>query len=167
MLTKVSIIKAMVFPVVMYRWESWMIHWRIGASELWCWRRLSRVPWTARRSNQSILMNELQWIFIGVTDAKAEAPIFWPCDMKSQLIGKDLDPGKDWRQKEKGVSEDKMVKWHHWFNGHEFEQTPGNSGGQGSLVCCSPWGHKESNRTERLNNNWHHRSGFQCPLCNS
>ena len=108
------------------------------------------------------------WIFIGVTDAKAEAPMLWPPDVKSRLNEKDPDAGKDWGWEEKGTTEDKIVKWHHWFNGHEFEQSPGDNGGQGSLVCCSPWGHKESDRTEGLNNsNWHHRSGFQCPLCNS
>ena len=90
------------------------------------------------------------WIFIGRTDA--EAPILWPPDEKSQLIGKDRDAGKDWRQ-EKGETEDEMVGWHHWFNGHEFEQTPGDNEGQGSLVCCSPWGGKESDITKQLNNN--------------
>ena len=79
------------------------------------------------------------WIFIGRTDAKAELPILWPPDAKSQLIWKDPDAGKDWRQKSKGVIEDKMVGWHHWPNGHEFEQTLGDSEGQGNLVCCSSW----------------------------
>ena len=77
----------------------------------------------------------------------------WPPDVKSQLIGKELVVGKDWRQEEKGMTEDEMVGWHHWLNGHEFEQTPGDDKGQGSLVCCSPWGHKELDTTERLNNN--------------
>ena len=80
------------------------------------------------------------WIFIRRTDAEAEAPILWSPAMKSRLIRKDLDAGKDWRQKEKGVAEDEMVGWHHWISGHKFEQTPGNSEGQGSLACCSPWG---------------------------
>ena len=83
------------------------------------------------------------WIFIGRTDAEAEAPVVWPLDAKSQLIGKDPDAGKDWKQEEKGVTEGKVIGWHHWFNGHEFEQTPGNGEGQGSLACCSPRGHKE------------------------
>ena len=78
------------------------------------------------------------WISIGRTDAKAEAPVLWPCDVKRQLIGKDADAGQDWRQEEKGTIEDEMVEWHHWLNGHEFEQIPGDSEGQGSLVCCSP-----------------------------
>ena len=79
--------------------------------------------------------------------------IFWPCDAKSQLIGKYPDARKDWRQKEKGTAEDEIVGWHHWFNGHKFEQTLGDSAGQKSLACCSPWGHKESDRTLQLNNN--------------
>ena len=83
------------------------------------------------------------WIFIGRTDAEAEAPILSPPDGKSQLIGEDPDAGKDWRW-EKGTTKDKMIGWHHRLNGHEFEQTPGDREGQGSLVCCSPWGRKES-----------------------
>ena len=79
------------------------------------------------------------WIFIGRTDA--EAPILWPPDAKSQFIGKDPDTGKYWRQKEKGTAEDEMVRWHHWVNGLEVEQAPGDGGGQRSLACCSPWGH--------------------------
>ena len=92
------------------------------------------------------------WIFIGRTDAEAEAPIFWPPDAKNWLLGKDPDAGKDWRQEEKGMTEDEMVGWHHWLDGHEFEQALGVRDGQGSLVCCSPWDHKEletlSNWTE-------------------
>ena len=112
------------FPVVMYGCESWTIkkaeHWRIDAFELWCWRRLFKVPWTARRSNQSIL-KEMSWIFIGRTDAEAETPILWLPDAKNWLIWKDPDAGKDWRQEEKGTTEDEMVGWHHWLNGYEFE----------------------------------------------
>ena len=78
------------------------------------------------------------WIFIGRTDTEAEAPILWPFDVKSQLTGKDPDAGKDWRKEEKGTTEDKKVGWHHWFNGHEFEQAPGAGEGQGSLACCYP-----------------------------
>ena len=92
MLTKVDIIKAIIFPVVLYGCESWSIkkveHQRIDAFELWCWRRLWRVPWTARRSNQSII-KEINTTFIGRTDAKVEAPILWPPGVKSQIIGKD------------------------------------------------------------------------------
>ena len=91
------------------------------------------------------------WILIERTDAKAEAPIFWPPDAKTWLIGKDPDTGKDWRQK-KRAAEDEMVGWHHGFKGHESEQTLGDSERQGSLECCSPWGHKDSDTTQWLNN---------------
>ena len=91
------------------------------------------------------------WIFTGRTDAEAEAPVFWPHDIKSWFTGKDPDAGKDWRQEEKGMTEDEMVGWHHWLNGHESEQAPGVGDGQGRLVCCSPWGRKESDMTEKLN----------------
>ena len=91
------------------------------------------------------------WIlFIGKTDAEAETPVLWPPDGKNWLIWKDLDAGKDWRQEEKGTVEDEMVGWHHRLKGHKFEQAPGVGDGQGSLVCCSPWGCKESDMTKRL-----------------
>ena len=86
------------------------------------------------------------WIFIGRTDAEAEAPILWPPDVKNWFIGKDPDAGNDWGQ-EKGPTEDEMVGWHHWHNAPEFEQTPGDSEGHGSLMCCSPWVCKESDMT--------------------
>ena len=91
-------------------------------------------------------------IFIGRIDAQAEAPILWPPDVKSWLIIKDPDARKNWR-KEKGTTEDEMVGWYHRLNGHEFEQTPGDSEGQGSLVCCNSWGQKESDTTWQLKNN--------------
>ena len=90
------------------------------------------------------------WIFIGRTDAETETPILWPCDTKNWLIGKDSDAGKDWTQ-EKEMTEDEIVGWHHQLNGHEFEQDPGVGDGQGSLACCSPRGHKKSDRAEWLN----------------
>ena len=93
------------------------------------------------------------WKFIGSTDAEAEVPMLCPPDSKSWVIRKDLDAGKDWRQEEKGMTEDEMVGWHHWFNGHEFEQALGDGEGQGSLVCCSSWDHKELDMNELLNNN--------------
>ena len=109
---KVRLVKAMVFPVVMYGHESWTIKkaecQRIDAFELWCWRRLSRVLWTSRRSNQSV-------------DAEAEAPILWPPDAKSQFIGKDRDAGKDWRQEEKRMTKGEMVGWHYLLDRHKFE----------------------------------------------
>ena len=88
------------------------------------------------------------WMFIGRTDAEAEVPILWPPDGKNRLIGKDPDDGKDWRQEEKGTTENVMVGWHHRLDGHEFEQALGVGDGQGSLVRCSPWGRKESDTTE-------------------
>ena len=91
------------------------------------------------------------WIFIGRTDAEVEAPILWPPDAKNWLIGKDPDAGKDWRQEEKGMTEDELVGWHHRLNGHEFEQAPRVHDGQGSLACWGPWGCKELDTTERLN----------------
>ena len=90
-------------------------------------------------------------MFIGRTDAEAEAPVLWPPDVKGQLIRKDPDAGKDLKQEEKGMTEDEMVGWHHQLHGLEFEQTPGDGDGQGGLACCSPWGHKESDTTKRLN----------------
>ena len=91
------------------------------------------------------------WVLIGRTDAEAETPILWPPDTKNWLLRKDPDAGKDWRWKETGTTEDEMVGWHHRLDGHEFEQAPGVGDGQGCLVCCSPWGHKESDMTEQLN----------------
>ena len=93
----------------------------------------------------------LSWVFIGRTDAEVETPILWPPDVKNWLIGKDPDAGKDWRWEGKGTTEYEIVGWHHWLDGHEFEQAPGIGDGQGSLMCCSPWGSKESNTRERLN----------------
>ena len=91
------------------------------------------------------------WIFTGSTNAEVEAPILWPPDVKKRLIRKEPDVGKDWGWEEKEITEDELVGWHHLLDGHEFEQAPGVGDGQGSLVCCSPWGCKESDMTERLN----------------
>ena len=88
------------------------------------------------------------WIFIGRTDAEAEAQMLWPPDVKNWLIGKDLDTGKDWSQEEKATIEDEVVGWHQWLDGHEFEQALGIGDGQRSLAWCSPWGHKELDTTE-------------------
>ena len=122
--TKVRLVMAMAFPVVMYRCESWTRkkaeQCRIDAFILWCWRRLLRVPWTARRSNQSILKEISPECLLEGLMLKLKLQ-FWPPDVKSWLIWKDPDPGKDWRQEEKGMTEDEMVGWHHRFNGHEFE----------------------------------------------
>ena len=123
----VCLINAMLFPVVMYGCESWTIkkanHPRTDAFELWCWRRLLRVPWTARRSKEIQPVHpkgDQSWVFIGRTDVEAEAPILWPPDVKCWLTWKDPDAGKDGGQEEKGTTEDEMVGWHHWHNGHGF-----------------------------------------------
>ena len=124
--TKDHLVKAMVFSVVMYGCENWTIKkaqcQRIDAFELWCWRRLFESPLDCRRSNQPVHPKGNQsWIFVGRTDAEAETPILWLPDMKNWLIRKDPDAGKDWRQEEKGMTDDEMVGWHHQLNGHEFE----------------------------------------------
>ena len=130
--------------------ESWTIKKaecrKIDAFELWCWRRLLRVPWTARRSNQSIL-KEISPKY----SLEAETPILWPPDEKSWLIWKDFDAGKDWAQEEKGITGDEIVGWHHRLYGHEFEQASGVGNGQGSLACCSPWSRKELDWATELN----------------
>ena len=87
------------------------------------------------------------WVFIGRTDAEAETAILWPPDVKSWLIGKDSDAGRDWGQEEKGTTEDEMGRWQHWLNAHEYGWTPGVGDGQGGLVCWDSWGHKESVKT--------------------
>ena len=99
------------------------------------------IKWVNPKGNQS-------WIFIGKTNAEAETPMFWPPDVKN--IGKASDAGKDWRQEEKGMTEDEMVGWHYWRDGHEFEQAPGVGDGQGILACCSPWVREEWDMTEWL-----------------
>ena len=151
--TKVRLVKAMVFPVVMYGCESWSIkkaeHQRTDAFELWCWRRLLRVPWTARRSNQSILKEISPECSLEGLMLKLKLQ-YWPPDVKNWLIRKDPDAGKDWRQENKGTAEDEMVGWHHQLNRHEFEQALGDGEGQGSLACCSPWGRKELDMTDWL-----------------
>ena len=122
--TKIHLVKAMVFPVVMYGCESWTIEKaerkRMDAFEVWCWKRPLRVPWTARRSNQSVLKEINAEYSLEGTDAEAEAPVLWPSDAKSQLIRKDPDAGRDWGQEEKGTTEDEMAGWHHRLDAHEF-----------------------------------------------
>ena len=146
------------FQVVVYGCERCTIkkaeHQRTDAFELWCWRRLLRVPWTARRSSQSILkeispkysldglMLKLKLRYFGYLMWRADSFIGKDLD-----AGKDLDVGKDWRWEEKGMTEDEMIGWHHWLDGHEFEQAQGAGDGQGSLACCGPWGRKESDTT--------------------
>ena len=147
--TKVCLVKVMVFPVVIYGCERWTIrkteHERIDAFELWCWRRVLRVPWTARGWNQSILKEtnseySLEELMLKLKLQYSDH-LIWRADTlgKTQHIGKDPDAGKGWEQEEKGVTVDEMVAWHHQINGHEFEQTLGDRG-QSSLECCTVHG---------------------------
>ena len=136
----------------------WM--WELDCEESWalknwcfwtvCWRRLLRVPWTARRSNQSILKEISPGCSLEGLMTKLK-PILWPPHVKSWLIGKDSDAGRDWGQEEKGITEDEMARWHHWLDGCESGWTPGAGDGQGGPACCDSWGCKESDTTEQLN----------------
>ena len=152
----------------MYVCESWTIkkaeHQIIDTFELWCWRRLLRVPWTAIKSNQSILKEinpeySLEGMMLKL--------ILWPPDVKSWLIGKDPGSGKDWRQKEKREAEDETLRWHHPLSGHEFEQTPGDSGGQRSLGVLQSMGLQRLRRNLITEQGWHtsvgRGSGFLLP----
>ena len=151
LLTNVRLIKTTSFPVVRYGCESWTIkkaeHRRIDAFELWCWRRLLRAPWTARRSNQSILKEISPEYSLEGLMPKLKLQYFGHLIQRTNSLEKTLMAGKDRRQEEKGMTEDEMVGWHHRLNGHEFEQALGVGDRQGSLACCSPWGHKESDMT--------------------
>ena len=122
--TKVHLVKATVFPVVMYGCESGTIKksecQRIDAFELWCWRSLES-PLDCKEIQPVNLKRNQSWVFIGRTDAEAETPMLWPPDVKNRLTGKDPDAGKDWRREEKGRTENEMVGWHHRLNGHQFE----------------------------------------------
>ena len=143
--TKVHLVKAMVFPVLMYGCERWTI--MMWAPKNWCFwtvvlKKTLERPLDCKEIQPVHPKGNQSWIFIGTTDVEAETPILWPPDLKNWLIWKDPDYGKDWRQGEKGTTEDEMVGWHHWLDGHEFEQTLGVGGGQGGLVCCSPWGRR-------------------------
>ena len=143
------------YPAVMYGCESWTIKkadlWRTDAFELWCWEKTLESPLDCKDIQPVHSKGNQSWIFIARTNAEVETPIFWPPDAKSQLTGKDPDAGKDWGQKTR-AAEDEMVGWHRRLNGHEFEKTLGDSEGQRSLACCSPWGSKESDTAWKLNN---------------
>ena len=147
----------MVFPVVIYGCERWKLdHRQSWASENWCFwtavlEKTLESPLDCKEIKPVNTQENQFGMFIGRTDPEAETPILWLPDAKNWLIGKIPVAGKDWRQEEKGAAEDKMVGWHHQLNGHEFEQVPGVGDGQGGLACCSPWGCKESDMTERLN----------------
>ena len=152
--TKVHPVKAMVFPVVMYGCESWTIKkadcQRIDTFELWCWRRLLRVSWTARRFNKSILKEISPEYSLEGLMLKLKLWYFGQLMRTTDSLEKTLMLGKIEGGRRKGW-QDKMVGWHHWLDGHEFEQALGVGDGQGSLACYSPWGHKESDTTEQLN----------------
>ena len=145
----------MVFPVVMYGCESWTVkkaeRRRIDAFEVWCWRRLLRVPWTARRSSQSILKEISPGCSLEGMLLKLKLQYFGHLMRTVDSLEKDFDAGRDWGQEEKGPAEDEMAGWHHWLDERESEWTPGVGDGQGGLACCDSWGCKESDRTERLN----------------
>ena len=142
--TKGHLVKPVVFPLVMYGCVSWTIKqaecWRIDALGLWCWRKLLGVHWTERRSNQSILKEINPEYSLEGLMLQLKAPIFWLSDVKSWLIRKNPYAGKDWGQEEKRATEDEMVVWHHWLNGHWANS--GRWWAGGSLGCWSPWGHK-------------------------
>ena len=146
----------MVFPVVMYGCESWTVKkaecWRIDAFELWCWRRLLRVPWTARRSSQSILKETSPGRSLEGLMLRLKLQYFGHFMQRvGWLIGKDPDAGRDWGQEVKGTAEDEMDRWHYQLNAQEFGWTLGVGDGEGGLACCDSWGRKESDMTEWLN----------------
>ena len=144
LLTKVHLVKAVIFPVSCLMWE--LDHKEAWAPKNWCFwtvvlEKTLESPLDCKEIKLVNPKGNQSWIFIGRTDAKAEVLILWPPDVKNWLLRKDPDAGKDWRQEEKGMTEDEMVGWHHWLHEHEFEQTLGDGEGQGSLACCSPCSH--------------------------
>ena len=145
LLTKVHLVKAMVFPVVIYGCESWTIKkaecQRIDAFELWFWRRLLRVPWTARRSNQSILKEISPGCSLEGLMLNLKLQYFGHLMQRTDSFEKTLMLGKIEGGRRRG-RQDQMVGWHRQLNGHKFEQAPGVGDGQGTLVCCGPWSHK-------------------------
>ena len=157
--TKVRLVKAMVFS----SGHVWM--WELDCEESWVPKNWCFWTMVLKKTLESLLdfkeihsvhpKGNQSWIFIGRTDAEAETPYFGYLMWRTDLLEKTLMLGKDWRQEEKGVTEDEMVGWHHWLDGHAFEYAPGVGDGQGSLVCCSPWGRKESATTELLNWWWY------------
>ena len=151
--TKVRLVKAMVFPVVTYGCKSWTIEsW---APKNWCFwtvmlEKTLESPLDCKEIQPVHPKGDQSWVFIGRTNVEAETPILWSPDVKSWLIWKDPDARKYWGQ-EKATTEDELVGWHHWLDGHGFGWTLEVGDGQGGLARCSSWGHKESDTTERLN----------------
>ena len=147
--TKVHVVKVMTWMWELDYKESWV-------PKNWCFwtvvlEKTLASPLDCEEIKQVNPKGNQSWIFIVRTDAEAEAPILWPINVKNRLIGKDPDAGKNWRQEEKGMTEDEMVGWYHRLNGHDFEQAQGAGDGQRRLACCSPWGRKEWDTTEQLN----------------
>ena len=141
-----------VFPVVM--WE--LDHKEGWALKNWCFQTMVLVktlesPLDWKEIKPVNPKGNQPWGFIGRTDAETDVPVLWLPDVKSQLNGKDPDVGQNWRQEEKGMTENEMVGRHHQLNGHEFDKAPGDGERQGNLEWCSPWGHRESDTTKRLN----------------
>ena len=160
LMTKVHIIKAMVFSCS--HKQMWELDHEAWAPKNWCFwtvvlEKALESPLDCKEIQPVNSKGNQPWIFIGRTDAEDEAPILWPPEAKCRLTGKDSDAGKDWGHEEKGATEDEMFEWDYWLSGHEFEQTPGDSEGQGSLACYSSWGRKELDTTEWLNNNMNPR----------
>ena len=158
---KIIIKWGLIFPSSQsYDFSSSHFQWELNYKESWAPKNWCFLIVVFKKTLESPLdckiksvnpRGDQSWIFIGRTDVEAETPILWPPDVKSWLIWKNPDAGKDWRQEEKGTTEDEMVGWHHWLDGHEFEEALGVDDGQGGLVCCSPWGRKELDTTEQLN----------------
>ena len=157
--TNVRIVKAMVFSNShVWMWE--LDHKEDWMPKNWCFwvvllEKIPESPLDSKEIQQVNSKGNQSWIFIGRADAEAETPILWPPDAKSQFIRKDIDAGKDWKQEEKGTTEDEIVGWHHRLDGREFEQASGVGERQGSLECCSPWGRRESDH------NWATEQQFQ------
>ena len=141
----------------MYGGEIWTIKkpecQRIDAFELWCWRTLESLL-DCEEIQPIHPKGDQSWVFFGRNDAKAEAPVLWPPYVKSWLIGKDSDAGRDWGQEVKGMTEDEMAGWHHWLDGHESEWTLGVGDGQGGLGCYNSWGRKELDMTDWTELDW-------------
>ena len=137
-------------------WQMWELdHKESWAPKNWCFwtvvlEKTLESPLDCKDIQPVHPKGNQSWIFIGRTDAEAKSPILWPPNVKNWLIGKDSDGGKDWRREEKGTTEDEMAGWHHWLDGHGFEQALRVGDGQGILACCSSWDHKESDTTEKL-----------------
>ena len=152
--TKVCLVKYGFFSGHVWMWE--LDYKESWALKNWCFwtvvlEKTFESPLDCKEIQPVHSKGDKSWVFIGRTDAESETPVRWPPHVKSWLIGKDSDAGRDWGQEEKGTTEDEMAGWHHWLDGHESQWIPGVGVGQGGLACCDSWGRKESDRTERLN----------------